>query len=211
MEDDDILSELINEIDDTGAASTSSSINRPSIKPQLASSFNVLADKQAAKNYMKSFSRPKLQVATSKNKENTPINIKEESQVTHESIHIENQPNEDIEMDIKKDNFLDNTKLYNDNHTIDKQEELMSTEISDVFDDDFDMTQVEDIEMETSLPNQNESNSKVITEEQLLNGWETMQENVSNVEGRQVQVDVTQPPLVDTGSGEKVSIMHFNK
>lgn len=157
---------------------------------------------------MKSFARPKLKVSPVKNKENTPLNvIKKEAQTPNEIIQTASKLHQDVAMDIEEVNCENNTKPYNENNVTDNQKEL-STEISDIFDDDFDITQVENIETTSSLPN-NDTESKMITEEQLLNGWETMQERSSNIEEKQVQVDVTQPPLVTTESGEKVCRIMF--
>lgn len=206
LEDDDVLSELINEIDDCDTAAASSSFSQPFIKPQLATSYNTLTEKQAAKDYMKSFARPKLKISTLKNKENTPVNIiPKVSLITNEIKCTENEVHEDIAMDVEEKNCEDIAKLCNEDNTVDGQKELINTEISDMFDDDFDMTQIEDIETENSSSN-NQTESEMITEEQLLIGWETMQENVSNIEQKQVQVDVTQPPLVNAENGEKVGV-----
>lgn len=77
----------------------------------------------------------------------------------------------------------------------------------DMLDDDFDMTGIEEFdscaETETGLEN---AKSEVVTEEQLLEGWSTMQAGTSNESNIDVKVDISQLPTVTNDEGKKVRI-----
>lgn len=173
MDDDDVLSELMNEIDETGDAPSGNS---------TASS--VLSEKQANREYMRTFSIPKRPslppVSALTNKENrTQKPINKSPPVLEE----EKQPEE---INIPEDTAMD-----------------CSEPQDSVFDDDFDVTQIEEFE----APAEGDK----VTEEQLLQGWETMQQGVENVSQSCVVVNTGELPVVQNEDGQQVAVIFLLK
>lgn len=169
LDDDDVLSELINEIDEN-----EDSVSMQSNATFAASSSSVLTEKQATREYMKTFSVPKRPplptVSILTNKENY------QQKTMKEKIH-KSPPR--IEQEII-------------------EETIEEVQQDSVFDDDFDMTQVEEVEVKE---NKTES---VVTEEKLLNGWETMQQDVENVAQISVVVNTGELPIIENEDGKHV-------
>lgn len=197
LEDDDVLSELINEIDNSDSLPITPALNQPLIKPQLATSFNVLAEKQAAKNYMKSFTTPKPKVFTATNKENHSQNVPhKEAPSTPENKDITN-----TEIDIDDQKTQEESEMLAElNFENDRETDLEAT---DMFDDDFDIAEIDDVELEQKTFFEDEDFPIMINGE-FLPEIKPMQEKVTNVAEKQIQLDAMQSLLTVNGKGEKV-------
>lgn len=157
---------MINEIDENEGTSGYSTLTQQ--KSAIAASTSVLSEKQASREYMKTFSVPKRPLLP---KVFIPTN--KEHQINHSLI-----PTEEI----------CKSPPQNTQEDVEQQQDS-------VFDDEFDMTQVEEFEVR-------EMDS--VTEEELLNGWETMQKDVENITERTVVINSGELPLVDNEDGTQV-------
>lgn len=187
MDDDDVLSELINEIDEN---EDSGPLLPNKQKSAIAStSSSVISEKQATRDYMKTFSlpkRPPLPTAASvANKENKISNSQKPIEKDHNSppASVIEEPAEDFD-DFAVEESVD-----------------VETQQDSVFDDDFDMTQVEEFEFEEKPAKIN-----VLTEEQLLDGWDTMQQGVENATQNTVIVNAEELPVIENEEGKQVIV-----
>lgn len=204
MDDDDILSELINEIDESDKPSTSTSQNNLVKKPRLAESNSVLQEKHAAKDYMKSFTlpKPKINRSSISNKENTPKIVNE----NNEMKTIVNDPKEDEQKSNGECHTVELT-LPEASEDVDKNDAADDGNVTnDMFDDDFDMSQFDDTATQT-----NESTKKV-EEEKVMEDcpasvwfdWEAPQNDSPPALQNNVEYDTKELPLVENDSGNKV-------
>lgn len=222
MGEDDILSELISEIDDSdGKTNYTTPRSSAIIKPKPIPSFLLSADKKAARDYMKSFSAV------------TPTQ-KESKAKTPEPAEEENQENEDIvaspppakvekpsmkilreiqqkqlELNASKKRPIEDDVIAmtpDEKAPLSQKIEEFATQ-EDMLDDDFDMTGIEEFDSysETGVGLE-DAKSEVITEEQLLEGWSTMQAATSNESNIDIKVDISQLPTVTNSEGKKVSL-----
>ncbi|KAI4466477.1 dna polymerase alpha catalytic subunit [Holotrichia oblita] len=192
IEDDDILSELIQEIGDTQSNSEGQS------KKSAKTGKNLFdAEKEAARNYMKTFSMPKPRIKMTPIKINKPVEntkeiVKNVTEIEEETINESNTKeifkSENILKSINNDKITEKKKQIFETESIIKADNLkendsIAAEISNctesmLLDDDFDMTNIEDFELN---PTENKENiCEEITEEQLLNGWNTLLEGSNN-------------------------------
>lgn len=186
------------------------------ILPTPEKSKSVFSEKNAAREYMRSFSTPKVIKPISK-----PIEIKtrierpkvpsfksvSEKSNENEPIETSKQTNTEIVLG-KQEPVLGNDITVNseDNCITSEYEKEHSNTVandcleSDLLDDDFDMTIVEDYA-------EPESKKEEITEEQLLNGWNTMLEGTNNeVIDTELSIDSSQLPMVVNEDGNKVKL-----
>lgn len=172
LDDDDVLSELINEIDESGPVIA----NKPAV---ASTSSSVISEKQATREYMRTFSLPKRSTPNVANKENKTSNSQNVVEKTVTPPPVEKPEPEIVEEpnECTVDESVDN--LQQDS----------------VFDDDFDMTQVEEFDEETK---------EVLKEEQPLNGWESMQQGIENSTQKTVIVNSAELPVVQNEEGKKV-------
>lgn len=156
---------MINEIDENEDSGGCSTI----IQQKPAASTSALSEKQASREYMKTFSVPRRpllpKVPIQKNLINTSQKV---------SGEIGKSPQE-------------------------TNESVVQQQQDSVFDDDFDMTQVEEFEIKETI-----ETGSAVTEEELLNGWETMQQGVENVTETTVVINTGELPLVENEDGVKV-------
>lgn len=203
MDDDDILSELINEIDESDKPSTSTSHNNLIKKPGLAESNSVLQEKHAAKDYMKSFTLPKPKINRSSiaNKENTLkiITEKTEKILVHELKEDEQKSNGESHEEESK---LLETLDVDQNDTADDGDFT-----NDMFDDDFDMSQLDE------TPTQNNESASNLEEKEKVKedfpssvwfDWEAPQNDSLPALQSSVEYDTKELPLVENDSGNKV-------
>lgn len=174
MDDDDVLSELINEIDENEESGSEFGNKQ---KVSITSTHtSVISEKQATREYVKTFYLPKgPSVASIINKENEEQKS-EENDVSELSSNTEVQ---EEEQETSRCNTVDDS----------------------VFDDDFDVTLVEDFEV-NKTPVQTD-----VTEEQLLNGWETMQQGVENTTQKTVIVNAEELPVIENEEGKEVAFL----
>ncbi|KAI4466445.1 dna polymerase alpha catalytic subunit [Holotrichia oblita] len=216
IEDDDILSELIQEIGDTQPSSEGQSIKSAKTGKNLFD-----AEKEAARNYMKTFSMPKPRIKMTSIKINKPVeNAKEvvknvaeiEEETINESGTKEIFKSENILKSINNDKITEKKKQIFETESIIKADNLkendsIAAEISNctesmLLDDDFDMTNIEDFELN---PTENKENiCEEITEEQLLNGWNTLLEGSNNEDiATNIKIDSSDLPLTLNSDGNK--------
>lgn len=170
---------MINEIDEN---EESGPVLLNKQKSAVAST-SVIREKQATREYMKTFSLPKRpplpSVASIVNKENKVSN----SQKPVEEVY-KSPPRIEVQEEELNECTVDESTDFQDS----------------VFDDDFDMTLLENVEeKEESLV------KTAITEEQLLNGWETMQQGVENATQNTVIVNAEELPVVENDEGKQVT------
>lgn len=176
IEDDDILSELINEIDNNESSATA---NR-------TTSASVLSEKQLSREYMKSFSvpkRPQLPKSLT-TKENTISNVEQLIKPTQKLREVK-----DVALEEGNEGVVEKTQREEE-----IRDEVPATCSESVFDDDLDMTQVEEFEPVR----------EAIAEEDLLKGWETMQKGIENQVQTSVVVDSKNLPVTENEEGKKV-------
>lgn len=203
------MSDLLTELDSTNG-STAFNISKPVVKPKPMASFNLSAEKRAAKDYIKRFSLPKLKP--------TPLPIKSPEKNSDDNEYLGKEPSKTLFKNFQ--NKIENNKLANESNIrveaskeneIIAADEVMEVENVEivakdqsnkecVFDDDLDMSGIMDI-----LPNDMTDNKPIenITEEQLLSGWETMQETSIN-DKLMFDLDTLQLPMVSNEDGSKV-------
>lgn len=218
IDDDDVLSELIQEIDGTQSSGESQSNKYPKTSNNLLD-----AEKEAARSYMKTFSIPKPTIKRTPIKINKAIENKKE--VVKDLTEIEPQEpiqENDIKQIFKSENIL---KSVNDDKLKEKKKPIFETDSiikasiveekqdesilanttdcteSMLLDDDFDMTHIEDIELN---PSENKENICEITEEQLLSGWNTLLEGSNNEDiTANIKIDSSDIPLTLNNDGNK--------
>ncbi|KAF5303013.1 hypothetical protein FQR65_LT08342 [Abscondita terminalis] len=176
--EDDILSDLLSEISE-------SSGNSPSviIKPKPITNFSLSTDKKAVKDYMKSFSSK-----TTNTKEKV---LKELHSNFTERMEVEEAVVEEPA-----------TEVVQSPPTSQETESLKIEDIQTQFeDDDFEIGDFLSQEAKVVEPPKLEAN---ITEEQLLKGWETMQEGTSNTTQADINLDRSQIPSVKNSEGKQV-------
>ncbi|GJQ86017.1 hypothetical protein Trydic_g14961 [Trypoxylus dichotomus] len=242
IEDDDILSELIQEIDDgQGAGGV-----QPKKYPKTGS--NLLdAEKEAARNYMKTFQMPKPKIRMTPKRINKLDENKKEIQARKGLDFDGSNIEANGEGNAKLNEICDDANMkqisspksilkpFDSDKTIEKKlifrtddiikpnipevEDLNTTNANDssanveadiadcsqsmLFDDDFDMTHVEDIE-QIQLESK-ENTPEEITEEQLLNGWKTFLEGSNNEEiPTDIKIDSSDLPVSHNDDGNKV-------
>ncbi|KAB0798439.1 hypothetical protein PPYR_09432 [Photinus pyralis] len=179
--DDNVLSDLLAEIDDN---TPGRSLSEKIIKPKSVAKFSLSADKKAAKDYLNSFSLPKL----SKPKV-TPI--------LQPEVQPEGEENEIVEsMDIVDDSQPEPPKPTQ----LSKVDSFTIEDIQSQFEDDFDVSEIQDVSQDITVvePRTN------VTEEQLSTGWDTLQEGTSNIPQSDVHVDCSQIPTVKDSAGNPV-------
>lgn len=179
---------MINEIDENDESGPLL-LNKQ--KSAIAStSSSVISEKQATRDYMKTFSLPKRpplpQVASVANKENKISNSQKPIEKVHKSpLHFLEDLAEEFDDSIVEESV-----------DVEQRQQQQDS----VFDDDFDMTQVEEFEFEEAP-----AKSTVITEEELLNGWETMQQGVENAMQNTVIVNAEELPIIENEEGKQVT------
>lgn len=232
LDDDDVLSELISELEDTPSTSKNiTTLNQKKIKLKNSPAVSIFAEKQAAKDYMKSFSVPKknpVKIADEKVYEiKEPKNIS--SEILRKIQNTDKDVTEDCEEKIfEKNNFFSNKPENNAQKTEENLSENSKSEIqprapkrlfeikventsmieefdmncSEFLTDDYDMTQI--IALDSEEINSSGEAKEVITEEQLLKGWETMQKGIENNTQIDHNIDTSVLPMVENDEGKKV-------
>ena len=186
------------------------------ILPTPEKSKSVFNEKKAAREYIKSFSTPKVVKPVSKHVE-IKTKIERPQVPSFKSVLEKSNKNEAIES-LKQTNaetVLDEHEpvLKNEITVQNNEDNRITTECegrnklhtvdnncveSDLLDDDFDMTIVEDYA-------EPESKKEEITEEQLLSGWNTMLEGTNNeVIDTESSIDSSHLPMIVNEDGDKV-------
>ncbi|KAF5306657.1 hypothetical protein FQA39_LY08846 [Lamprigera yunnana] len=147
------------------------------IKPKPSNNFSLSADKKAAKNYIQNFALKSQEFNKAPSVAKTlQFAFEEEMEVEECSEKVEKkfEPNQKEET-IKIDGFQ--SQFEQDDFNIEEfqSEDMYKTEVAEN-----------------------------ITEEQLLKGWETMQEGTSNTSQIDVVLDQSQIPCVTNTEGKKV-------
>lgn len=147
---------------------------------------------------MKSFSMPKpnltpIKLNKKKYKLKETTKIKQETHINSSNVEVEIEQLLELNME-DKESFHEEIKPESE-----KIEE--STQQSECFDDDYDMSQ---IDFESPIKKEQNNFEEEITEEQLLKGWETMQEGTTNAAQIDVEIDSSKLPLTVNEEGKKV-------
>ncbi|KAF2880378.1 hypothetical protein ILUMI_25794 [Ignelater luminosus] len=212
--DDNILSELISEIDEDNSMSNSVTFKRATIKPKPISNLTLSADKRAAKDYMKKFSVTKSEILSPKQKSFSLINGESKRSQSHKNSVLETFTEKDVPnernsvthaVDHQKEECNNVTKVKPNNKDTEcsasqKIEEFQTQE--QLFDDGFDLSQIEEFPSQ-EVPSTSTAKDD-ITEEQLLSGWETMQEGTSNSVEVEINIDKLKIPTVINDQGKQV-------
>lgn len=158
------------------------------------------SEAQSAKDYMKSFSVPKpmkVKIRTSLVRPDTPKQTSLRKEIVEDIVSPEEVNGSSAECDITENQCV--IEQNNDEH-----EQLDNNEFNDIsFDDDFDVDNIKEDAEPSEASKTKEQNH--ITEENLVSGWETMQEGVENMKQEEDTVDISELPLVTNSSGDKVN------
>lgn len=187
MDDDDVLSELINEIDedeDSGPVM----VNKQRNSTASTSAASFLKEKQATRDYMKTFSLPK--------RPSIPATTNKISATANKENKLDNTQRPVVEKICKSPPCSEPEETKLSECTIEESADYSQQD--SVFDDDFDMTQIEEFEVEETRV------KDAVTEEQLLNGWETMQQGVENATQNTVIINAEELPTVENEDGNQV-------
>ncbi|GLV41422.1 DNA polymerase alpha subunit 1 [Carabus blaptoides fortunei] len=190
LDHDDILSDVLSGMDDNMSSKT---VNK-------SEEVFIPSDEQTAKNYLRSFSAPKpmkVKIKTGIVRTETTKKTQVQKKVVEDIVQPEefNSSNTIAECDITEN--VNATGQSNHVHEVD------NNDLQDIsFDDDFDMDNIKEIPEQIEKSKSKEQNH--ITEENLVSGWETMQEGVENVTEETETVDISELPLVNNSSGDKV-------
>lgn len=199
----------------------------PVIKPKPIPSFSLSAQKIAARDYMKTFSaskpKPKpLPIPNSaiSNQENNEVVDKPEA-IPEKLKVVPEKPSMKIlqeiqqkqlefhskKRDIQEDDEVIPSTLELDRKTNDNgvplSQRIEEFATQDMLDDEFDMTAIEEFESQADAGEADKVENEV-TEEQLLEGWSTMQAGTSNETQADIKVDLSQLPTVTDADGKKV-------
>ncbi|CAH0558363.1 unnamed protein product [Brassicogethes aeneus] len=191
IDEDDMLSELLGEIDES-TPSTST------IKPKpMSQSFNLSSKKQAANDYMKTFSSFK---PPSINTKITKTNKVESKFVLQEKLEANNTvtvlKEEIVSPKINKD-----TKKLNETELTDITMEEFSM---DDFDDDMGVSEIDEIKQENvTITEEINEESLLMNQQEFMNEWVTSQETATNLIEEKVDLSTADIPLIDV-DGQKV-------
>lgn len=144
---------------------------------------------------MQSFSmpKPKLTPIKSNKKRNLKgtIQVKQETSTNFSDMEVDIEPLMEVNIE-NKENIQEEVKL-------EKIEE--KSQQTEIFDDDYDISQVD---FESPIKNEQSNCKDEITEEQLLKGWETMQETTTNNPQITEYIDASKLPFTTDEEGKKV-------
>lgn len=213
-----MLSEILGEID-----SPSTSVAKPKIKE-----YSVLAKKLAAKNYMKNFSQPikkraieRKSLPTTETPENnsTPLkevtaNVEQPTKRILEPVHAKiNQAASPVVENNEKfdetlsDQFTEDISFDDFNETPTKitETQIIDTEMTqEEFDDDFDVTLIEEVESKLSAAGEKLADN---IQADFETEWENFSNTSVNVDSNnQNLLDKTDIPLEEV-DGQKVNIV----
>ncbi|KAK4879037.1 hypothetical protein RN001_007183 [Aquatica leii] len=176
--DDDILSDLLSEISDDVTK-----MQPVVIKPKPIKNFSLSADKKAAKDYTKSFVAKSRDVSKKEN------------------VLKELQSNFVEEMEVEE-TILPETKTIIESPSVSQESDVKIEDIQSQFhDEDF---EIGDFLSQEATLTEEVKVVESITEEQLLKGWETMQEGTSNTVQADINLDRSQIPSIKNVEGKQV-------
>lgn len=204
-----MLHEILDELDETPTSKA--------IKPKpIRNEYSLMSRKLAAKDYMKNFTPPAKKVVITKSSENlttakppkilkevhnntddVSCTIVETDTKTDESQIVDKETQEGTVFSVTQETDFVNTQL-SENLTIE------SFTQDDCFNDDIDMTQIEEFESQPQDTSFTEENVTDALQTEILSEWE----NFSN-ENYQIEVeslDKSDIPLIEV-EGKKVSLI----
>lgn len=184
-----MLSEILGELDDTDSSS--------SIKPKpISSSYSFTSRKLAAKSYMKNFSQPVKK---------PPRMVKSVLKEVQDSVTAEEHIDESSpQIEETETSSLPEPEDINDLKVQEEAEKQMSEDLvietdltQEYFDDDFDMTQIEDFEsQEVQDTTVDEAKFTDDLQSEFMSEWENFTNETNDLENETL-LDKTDIPLLD--------------
>nr|XP_023025122.1 DNA polymerase alpha catalytic subunit [Leptinotarsa decemlineata] len=192
LDDDEMLSEILGEIDETSA-----SIPKPKIKE-----YSVMSRKLAAKNYMKNLSVPNKNISITRpisdilKKEATGNILKEVQNKVIENDDL-NEIAEFPQVDIVEENSLRITEEEEQPVELSENLTIEDDFTQECFEDDIDMTQIEEFESQ-QLPDISVDEEKISDELQaeFMSEWENFTNELDDIDMDKL-VDRSDIPLVE--------------
>lgn len=207
-----MLHEILDELDETPTSKA--------IKPKpIRNEYSLMSRKLAAKDYMKNFTPPAKKVLITKSSQNLttvkpPKILKEVHNNTNNTDDISSNI---IQTDTKTDEtqIVDKETQEGSIYNVTQETDYVNTQLSenltiesftqdDCFNDDIDMTQIEEFESQPQDTSVTEENVTDALQTEILSEWE----NFSN-ENYQIEVDgldKSDIPLIEV-EGKKVSLI----
>ncbi|XP_018577548.1 DNA polymerase alpha catalytic subunit [Anoplophora glabripennis] len=189
IDDDAMLSEILGELDETSSSHTVNS------KP-TTSSYSFTSRKLAAKSYMKNFSLPVKKPSRSvssvlKEVENS---LTPQEDISESNIQLENN----VTLTTPESTDSNNSNIKEPAPTQMSEDLNIETDLTqDFFDDDFDMTQIEEFEsQEVQNTTVDESQFTDELQSEFMSEWEHFANEVNDLENNTL-LDKTDIPLLD--------------
>lgn len=158
-------------------------------------------EEKKAKDYLKIFSAPKPLKVTLKREVARPEKSKKKPDICLKELPVENN-NDSIVGEDFDSHFDDDFEVPEEENAKElsqpeeeKPKELSEPEIEHCFADDFNVDDVEDCSI-----------TNAITEENLLNGWDTMRNGVENENWSDITIDASELHLTQDEEGTSVSV-----